>query len=205
LKSFVMGTCVCLVVASLLTGCSPNKQQGTEDRNGNQAKFDAYGINIRNDNAGTDKGAVGMIKQKVMHNREPELIARLEAYAEKLPGVMDIKVLAFKDNLLVGVLPVDTPKQDEANPNLSLPHTSGAVVRSNNGHTDALQKKVVDRMRVRLVGESRFNVLYVSTNPAIYDRISNIHREIEQGTVISDQVFQVLISDIGYTTKGYSL
>ncbi|CFJ17541.1 Uncharacterised protein [Mycobacterium tuberculosis] len=60
-------------------------------------------------------------------------------------------------------------------------------------------------MRVRLATQSRFNILYVSTNPAIYDRISNLHSQIEQGGEVSDEAFQVLINDIGYTVKGYNL
>ena len=205
MKQVVKSTCVCLLVVGLLSGCSPNKQMGTEDRNGNQAKYDAFGINLSNDNTGTDKGPAGMIGQKIVHNREPQLVARLEKFAENLPGVVDIKVLAYKDTLLVGVLPIDTPKPDEVNPHPTIPHRPGSIVRIDNGHTDSLQKKVVDRMRVRLATQSRFNILYVSTNPAIYDRISNLHSQIEQGGEVSDEAFQVLINDIGYTVKGYNL
>lgn len=205
MNRFAMSACACLLATAVLAGCTPNKEMGAEDRNGNQAKYDAFGINLNNDNTGTDKGPAGMVAQKMAQNREPRLMTRLERYAENLPGVMDIKVLAYKDTLVVGVLPVDTPKPDEVNPNPSIPHAPGSIVRIDNGHTDNLQKRVVDRMRVRLAGESQFNILYVSTNPAIYDRISNLHSQIEQGGMVSDEAFQVLINDIGYTVKGYSL
>ncbi|MCG5252882.1 sporulation protein [Brevibacillus agri] len=205
MKRIGFGLYASILLAGLLTGCSPNKEQGTEDRNGNQAKFEAYGINYRNDNVGMDKGPAAMISQKMVHNSEPHLVAYLERHAEKVPGVVDIKVLAYKDNLLVGVLPVDTPKPDEVNPRPSIPYTPGKIIRNDNGHTDALQKRVVDRMRSRLQTESRFNLMYVSTNRAIYDRISDLHQRILRGEEVSNEEFQVLLNDIGYTVKGYNL
>ncbi|MED4571719.1 sporulation protein [Brevibacillus agri] len=205
MKRIGFGLYASILLAGLLTGCSPNKEQGTEDRNGNQAKFEAYGINYRNDNVRMDKGPAAMISQKMVHNREPHLVAYLERHAEKVPGVVDIKVLAYKDNLLVGVLPVDTPKPDEVNPRPSIPYTPGKIIRNDNGHTDALQKRVVDRMRSRLQTESRFNLMYVSTNRAIYDRISDLHQRILRGEEVSNEEFQVLLNDIGYTVKGYNL
>lgn len=205
MKQMTAGLCACLLLLALLSACSPNKQMGTEDRNGNQAKFDALGINLRNDNQGMDKGPAGMIAQNMIHNREPELIAKLEAYAEDLPGVVDIKVLAYKDNLLVGVLPLHTPKPDEVNKSLNIPHRPDRILRVDNGHTDNLQKRVVDRMRSRLEAQTRFNILYVCTNRALYDRIADIHSRIERGEPVSDSMLQVLMNDIGYTVKGYNL
>ncbi|MFF0830411.1 sporulation protein [Brevibacillus sp. NPDC003359] len=194
-----------ILFAGLLTGCSPNKEQGTEDQNGNQAKFESLGINFQNDNVGRDKGPAAMISQKMVHQREPQLVAHLENHAEKLPGVANIKVLAYKDNLIVGVLPVDTPKPDEVNPRTSIPYTPGKIVRVDNGHPDSLHKRVVDRMRTRLQSETRFNILYVTTNRAIYDRIADLHSRITNGEHVSDEEFQVLLNDIGYTVTGYNL
>lgn len=192
-------------MASLIAGCSPNKEQGTEDRNGNQAKFEAYGINVRNDNVGTDKGPAAMISQKAVHNREPHLVATLERHAEQIPGVVNIKVLAYKDTLLVGVLPSATPKPDEINPTPSIPYTPGKPIRIDNGHTDGLQKRVADRMRGRLQTESRFNIMYVCTDRAVYGRIAEMHDRIASGGHVTNDEFQTLINDIGYTVKGYNL
>ncbi|WJQ83688.1 YhcN/YlaJ family sporulation lipoprotein [Brevibacillus brevis] len=194
-----------LLFAGLLTGCSPNKEQGTEDQNGNKAKFESLGINFQNDNVGRDKGPAAMISQKRVHQREPQLVTYLEGRAEKLPGVADIKVLAYKDNLIVGVLPVDTPKPDEVNPRTSIPYTPGKIVRVDNGHPDSLHRRVVNRMRSSLQAETRFNILYVSTNRAVYDRIADLHSRITNGEHISDEEFQVLLNDIGYTVIGYNL
>jgi len=205
LKRIQVGICASLLLASSLAGCTPDKEQGAEDRNGNQAKFESYGINYRNDNAGMEKGPAAMISQKYVHQREPHLVSLLERHAEKVPGVNDIKVLAYKDTLLVGVLPLDTPKPDEVNPKPSIPYTPGKIIRNDNGHTDALQKRVVDRMRVRLQTESRYNIMYVSTNRALYDRIADLHRRIIRGEPVSNEEFQVLINDMGYTIKGYNL
>lgn len=199
------GILAILLFAGLMTGCSPNKEQGTEDQYGNQAKFDALGINFKNDNVGRDKGPAAMISQKMVHQREPQLVTHLEGHAEKLPGVVDIKVLAYKDNLIVGVLPTDTPKPDQVNPRTSIPYTPGKIVRVDNGHTDALQRRVVDRMRSRLQAETRFNKLFVSTNRAIYDRVADLHLRISRGEHISDEEFQVLLNDIGYTVTGFNL
>ena len=205
MKRIQVGICASLLLASSLAGCTPDKEQGAEDRNGNQAKFESYGINYRNDNAGMEKGPAAMISQKYVHQREPHLVSLLERHAEKVPGVNDIKVLAYKDTLLVGVLPLDTPKPDEVNPKPSIPYTPGKIIRNDNGHTDALQKRVVDRMRVRLQTESRYNIMYVSTNRALYDRIADLHRRIIRGEPVSNEEFQVLINDMGYTIKGYNL
>ncbi|MGN7468647.1 sporulation protein [Brevibacillus sp. SAFN-007a] len=205
MKRIGVSVCASILLVGLMTGCSPNKEQGTEDRNGSPAKFDAYGINVRNDNVGRDKGPAAMMSQKMVHNREPHLVALLERHAERLPGVVDIKVLAYKDNLLVGVWPTDTPKPDEVNPRPSIPYTPGKIIRNDNGHTDALQKRVVDRLRSRLQSESRFNLMYVSTNKAIYDRLADMHQRILRGEEVSNEEFQVLVNDIGYTVKGYNL
>lgn len=205
MKRIQAGVFATMMLAGLFAGCSPNKEQGSEDLHGNQAKYESYGINYRNDNAGMDKGPAAMISQKMVHQREPHLVSRLERHAENIPGVVDIKVLAYKDTLLVGVLPTHTPKPDEVNPTPSIPHTPGKIVRVDNGHTDSLQKRVVDRMRVRLQTESRYNLMYVSTNRAVYDRIADLHERILRGEPVSEEEFQVLINDIGYTNKGYNL
>lgn len=205
MKRIGLGFTASVLVASLLAGCSPNKEQGSEDRNGNQAKFESFGINYQNDNVGMDKGPAAMISQKMVHKREPHLVSLLERHAENIPGVVDIKVLAYKDTLLVGVLPIDTPKVDEVNPRPSIPYTPGKIVRVDNGHPDSLQKRVVDRMRGRLQTESRFNIMYVSTNRAIYDKIEDLHSRIVRGEPVPDEEFQVLINDIGYTVKGVNL
>lgn len=205
MKRIQAGVFATMMLAGLFAGCSPNKEQGSEDLHGNQAKYESYGINYRNDNAGMDKGPAAMISQKMVHQREPHLVSRLERHAENIPGVVDIKVLAYKDTLLVGVLPTHTPKPDEVNPTPSIPHTPGKIVRVDNGHTDSLQKRVVDRMRVRLQTESRYNLMYVSTNRAVYDRIADLHERILRGETVSEEEFQVLINDIGYTNKGYNL
>ena len=205
MKRLTAGFCACLLLPGLMSACSPNKEMGTEDRNGNQAKFEAYGINLRNDNQGTDKGPAGMIAQKVIHNREPELIAKLESSAEKIPGVVDLKILAYKDNLLVGVWTADTPRPDEINKSLNVPHRPDKIVRVDNGHTDDLQRRITGSLLPRLQAQSRFNVMYVCTNRALYDRIADIHGRIQGGEAVSDSEFQVLINDIGYTVKGFNL
>jgi hypothetical protein len=188
-----------------IAGCTPNKQQGTEDYTGQQARFDPYGINLKSDNLGRDKGPAAMIYQKNIHRREPHLLALLERHAERIPGVQDIKVLAFKDNLLIGVLTADTPKPDQVNPNPTIPHEPGSPNRIDNGHTDHIQMKVVKAMRSRLQAETRFNIMYVSTNKAIYQRIADLHERILRGETVRDEEFQTLLNDIGYTSIGFEL
>jgi hypothetical protein len=197
--------CAALWLAVGIAGCTPNKQQGTEDYTGQQARFDPYGINLKSDNLGRDKGPAAMIYQKNIHRREPHLLALLERHAERIPGVQDIKVLAFKDNLLIGVLTADTPKPDQVNPNPTIPHEPGSPNRIDNGHTDHIQMKVVKAMRSRLQAETRFNIMYVSTNKAIYQRIADLHERILRGETVRDEEFQTLLNDIGYTSIGFEL
>lgn len=197
--------CACLLLIGSLAACTPNKQMGAEDQNGNQAKFDAYGINMRDDNRGRDKGPAGMIAQQMVHNREPELIADLEQYAEEIPGVVDIKILAYKDNLIMGVLTTDTPKSEEVNIHPNIPHRPENIVRVDDGHTDSVQRRVVQRTRSRLQAQTRYNIMYVSTNRAIYDRVAEVHSRIMHGEQVGDDTFQALLNDIGYTVKGFSL
>ncbi|USG63823.1 YhcN/YlaJ family sporulation lipoprotein [Brevibacillus ruminantium] len=186
-------------------GCTPNKQQGSEDYHGPPAKFDAFGINLTSDNFGRDKGPAAMITQKNRHAREPHLIRALENRAERIPGVVDIKVLAYKDNLLIGVLPDGAPKQDTINPRPSVAYTPGKPVRIDNGHTDRLQQRVAGVMGTRLATETRYNIMFVSTNPAVYHRIADIHQRIVRGEKVQEEEFQTLLNDIGYTTKGFNL
>jgi hypothetical protein len=191
------------VAVALTIGCTPNKEQGTEDYR--PAKFDSFGINTGNDNVGRDKGPAAMMYLKRIHNREPHLVGLLERHAERIPGVADIKVLAFKDNLIVGVLPAGTPRPDVIDPTPSIPYTPGKPSRIDNGHTDHLQQRVVNAMRTRLQAETRFNVLFVSTNRAVYERIAGLHDRISRGVPVRDDEFQSLLNDIGYTTKGFDL
>lgn len=197
--------CAALWLAAGIAGCTPNKQQGTEDYAGQPARFDPYGINLKNDNVGRDKGPAAMIYQKNIHNREPHLIALLERRAERIPGVRDIKVLAYKDNLLIGVLTADTPKPDQIDPTPSIPFTPNKPTRIDNGHTDHIQQRVVREMRSRLQAETRYNVMFVSTNKAIYQRIADLHERISRGGTAREEEFQTLLNDIGYTTKGFDL
>ncbi|MFY0543546.1 sporulation protein [Brevibacillus sp. H7] len=194
------------LVLALAAGCVPNKQQGAEDRApNNPAKFDTYGINLKNDNVGMDKGPVAMLRRKQLQNREPHLVAQLERHAERIPGVVDIKVIAFKDNLLIGVLPSETPKADTIDPTPRIPYTPGKPSRIYNGHTDRLQMLVAGEMRSRLQAETGYNIMYVCTNRAIYDRIADLHERIVRGEAVADGEFQSLLNDIGYTVKGFDL
>ncbi|MEJ8547724.1 YhcN/YlaJ family sporulation lipoprotein [Brevibacillus borstelensis] len=197
--------CALFLVGVFGAGCTPNKEQGTEDYHGEPAKFDAYGINLKNDNVGMDKGPAAMLTQKNRHNREPHLVRTLEAEAERTPGVVDIKVLAYKDNLLIGVLPDGSTKPDTIDPTPSVLYTPGKPSRIDNGHTDRLQQRVAGVMRSRLQAQTRYNIMYVSTNPAVYQRIADIHQRVVRGEAVQEDEFQTLLNDIGYTTKGFNL
>jgi hypothetical protein len=194
------------LVLGLLTACVPDKQQGAEDKIvRNPAKFDTYGINLNNDNIGTDKGPAAMLRRKQLKNREPHLVAKVEQHAERIPGVVDIKVIAYKDNLLIGVLPDGTPRPATIDPTPSIPYTPGKPNRINNGHTDLLQLRVVGEMRRRLQAETSYNIMYVSTNRVMYQRIADMHERIMRGEPIRDDELQSLVNDIGYTVKGFDL
>jgi len=195
-----------VLVAALLSGCVPDKQQGAEDKSvRNPAKFDTYGINVNNDNIGMDKGPAAMLRRKQLENREPHLVAQVEQHAERIPGVRDIKVIAFKDNLLVGVLTDGMPRPATVDPTPSIPHDAGDPVRIDNGHTDLVQLQVIGQIRRRLQAETSYNILYVSTNRVMYERIANVHARILRGEKISDDELQTLVNDIGYTVKGIDL
>ncbi len=194
------------LLLAILAGCVPDKQQGMEDKSvRNPAKFDTYGINLNNDNIGRDKGPAAMLRRKQLENREPHLVAQVERHAERIDGVVDIKVIAYKDNLLVGVLPEGTPKPDTIDPTPGIPYTPGKPSRIANGHTDGLQQRIAGEMRRRLQAETSYNIMYVSTNRAIYQRISDIHERILRGESIPDDELQSLVNDIGYTVKGFDL
>ncbi|GED53065.1 YhcN/YlaJ family sporulation lipoprotein [Brevibacillus borstelensis] len=205
MKRWGSALCALLLAGVVGSGCTPNKEQGGEDYHGEPAKYDAYGINIKNDNVGTDKGPAAMLVQKNRHHREPDLVRTLEAQAERIPGVVDIKVLAYKDNLLIGVLPDGATKPDSIDPTPSVLYTPGKPARIDNGHTDRLQQRVAGVMRSRLQAQTRYNIMYVSTNPAVYQRIADIHQRVVRGERVPEDEFQTLLNDIGYTTKGFNL
>ncbi|QQE73045.1 YhcN/YlaJ family sporulation lipoprotein [Brevibacillus composti] len=205
MKRWKQAICVLVLAGICTAGCTPNKQQGGEDYDGKPAKFDAYGINMTDDRLGRDKGPAAMIVQKNRHAREPQLVRTLEQQAENIPGVVDIKVLAYKDTLIIGVLPDGATKPDTVMHSPSLLYTRGVPIRIDNGHTDRLQQRVTQVMRNRLQAETRYNLMYVATNPAIYHRIADIHQRIIRGQRVQEDEFQTLLNDIGYTIKGINL
>ncbi|MCK9906641.1 hypothetical protein MXD63_42450, partial [Frankia sp. Cpl3] len=105
------------MMISVVCGCSPDKQRGIEDVGGSnqKVKFDAYGVNLGDDNAGRDKGPAAMYYRMNRETREPQLFDRLESQTRRIRGVEDVKIISYKDNLLVGVKAQGTPQPDTLN------------------------------------------------------------------------------------------
>jgi hypothetical protein len=195
------------VTAASLIGCSPDKQRGAEDIGGgnNKVKFDAYGFNLSDDNVGRDKGPVAMYYRTAFERREPRLIQQLARQAEKIPGVADVQVISYQDNLIVGVQTIGVPRQDVINTEVDVRQTPAKAEALSIGNTDALQRRIANDMRANLQAETRYNILFVSTNPVIYQRVADVNQRISRGQRVTEDELRILLNDIGYTTKGYNL
>jgi hypothetical protein len=195
------------ITASAAIGCSPDKQRGVEDigSGNNKVKFDAYGFNISDDNVGRDKGPVAMFYRTGFERREPRLIQQLARQAEKIPGVADVQVISYQDNLIVGVQTIGTPRQDVINTKVDVRQTPVKPEALSIGNTDALQRRIANDMRAHLQAETRYNVLFVSTNPVIYRRVADVNQRLSRGKRVTEDEMRILLNDIGYTTKGYNL
>ncbi len=180
----------------------PNKRTGLENQ---QAKFESYGYNYNGRGLASDRGIANIYMQNASRNREPALIQTLEQRAEKLPGVVDLKILSYTDSLIVGVLTDGRNRVDIRNTTVDVPHTPtkpGATMLEN---TDGYHKRIIRTLRASLQAQSSYNNIFITTNPAMYERIAELHKRIHEGKKISNEELQVLVNDIGYTTRGYNL
>ncbi|GAA4710689.1 YhcN/YlaJ family sporulation lipoprotein [Brevibacillus fulvus] len=190
---------------TMLSGCTPDKQRGMEDLGPNKykTKFDAYGHNLSDDNAGRDKGMLAMFYVTGEERREPQLIQHLQNRIRTIGGVEDVKVISYQDNLIVGVRTKGSPRPD-LRYEVDSPYTQKRTVQPYTGKPDHTQQLVVEEIRARLQAETRFNQLYVTTNPAFYRRISELSQRIGRDHVHEDEL-RVLLNEIGYTTKPLNL
>jgi len=196
-----------MVIMLMLTACVPDKERGTEDLGPgvNKHKFDAYGINFTDDNRGTDKGIIAMYRRGQVEQRQPQLLYTLERRIERIPGVADARFLSYKDTLIVSVLPNGTPKRDVVNLVTNVPHTPVAPQNQIKNSPDGLHHLIVERIRARLQAETNYNILYVTTNPALYHRTADLHERLMRGEQVLDTDVKALVNDLGYTVKGYNL
>jgi hypothetical protein len=206
LKKTGIGWLVMLTLISL-AACSPDKQRGAEDvGHGNMKnRYDAYGINNVDDNKGRDKGPAAMFFVAGREQREPRLFGLIERRVERIPGVADAKIITYGDNLIVSVLPSGTPKRDQLITRIdteATPTTPNDTVKNS---PDGLHHRIVNAIRPRLQAETRYNLLYVTTNPALYQRVSELSKRIHTGQHVQDEDMKALLNDIGYTSKGYNL
>lgn len=195
-----------VALAVSLGACSPDKERVAERQlNGRvMHQYDAYGTRLFGDR-NRDIGPAAMYFQTNRERREPQLIHTLERRVEEMRGVADVKVISYMDNIVFAVLPSEAPKRDRVNTRidtLSTPIEPNDQVKNS---PDGLHNQVVNRIRQYLQAQSHYNILWVTTNPAIYQRVSEIHERARRGEVVLDDDIKALMNDIGYTTKGYNL
>ncbi|WP_241254708.1 YhcN/YlaJ family sporulation lipoprotein [Brevibacillus sp. SYP-B805] len=209
MKKTAIGSFVIVLLLALLgsAACTPDKQRGAEDLGPGSRKnrYDAYGINFVDDNRGRDKGPAAMYFVARREQREPRLFGLIERRVERMPGVADAKILTYMDNMIVAVLPSGAPKRDQVNTRIDTKGSPVAPDDTVKNSPDGLHHQVVTAIRSRLQAETRYNLLYVTTNPALYQRVAELTRRIQTGQPISDDEMKSLMNDIGYTTKGYNL
>lgn len=203
----LLASMLVMMISIAVFGCSPDKQRGIEDVGGSKTKtkFDAHGYNLVDNNVGRDKGPAAMYYRANKERREPQLIDRLERQVRGIRGVDDVKIISYKDNLLVGVKTTGTPQPDTINLKVDSPQTPSRPQQIFNGKPDALQQRVVADIRSRLQADTRYNTLFVTTDPIMYQRINTLKHHSIHAQQVDENEYRVLLNEIGYTTKGFNL
>jgi|GEM_PF-675353 len=208
MKTSITGL-VALAITVTLTGCSstPDKERVSEqpERGGKLTQhYDSYGTKVFG-NRYRDMGPAQMYLQANRERKEPRLIKTMEQRVEEMRGVADVKVFSYMDNIVFAVLPSNAPQRDRMNTRidtLSTPIEPNDTVKNS---PDGLHNQVVNEIRQYLQAQSGYNILWVTTNPAIYHRVAEVHERIKNGDTVRDDDLKALLNDIGYTTKGYNL
>lgn len=202
------GIIIALLLTLTITSVAifyPDKEGARGPQKLNQSKFETYGYNYNGTGLGADKGVANLYIQESRKRMEPRLIDQLERRAESLPGVLDIKIVAYLDNLIVGVLSDGRSHVDMRNTSDPYQGKRESIKLRMNETTDGFHKDIIRVLRPRLQAESRYNNIYIATQPAMYQRISELHQRIQRGENIVDDEFISLVNDIGYVTRGYNL
>lgn len=199
---------VMLLLALIITSVAvfyPDKEGARGPQRLNTSRFESYGYNFNGTGVGTDKGVANLYMQESRKRQEPALINKLEQQAEKVPGVVDIKIVSYLDNLIVGVLTDGNRRVDIRNTAIHNPSNKRRTSPRMYETTDGYHKDIITALRPRLQAESRYNNIFISPSTPMYERISNLHERISRGEQIEEQEFISLLNDIGYTTRGYNL
>lgn len=179
----------------------PDKEGAQGPQQLTKSKFETYGYNYNGSGLGVDKGVANLYMQQSRKRMEPALIDQLEKRAESLPGVLDIKIVAYLDSLIVGVLTDGRNHTDMRNSAVAHPDQRRTFASRMYETTDGFHKDIIRLMRPRLQAESRYNNIYIATQPAMYERISDLHQRIARGDKITDDEFISLLNDMGYITR----
>ncbi|RNB85012.1 sporulation protein [Brevibacillus fluminis] len=202
------GIAVALLLALTITSVAifyPDKEGARGPQQLPKSKFETYGYNYNGSGLGVDKGVAHLYMQESRKRMEPGLIDQLEKRAESLPGVLDIKIVAYLDNLIVGVLTDGRNHTDMRNTANTYPNNRRTFATRMHETTDGFHKDIIRVLRPRLQAESRYNNIYIATQPAMYERISEFHQRIHRGEKLTDDEFISLLNDMGYITRGYNL
>ncbi len=210
MKTSITGLLAVAITISL-TGCTtitPDKERVSEKptRGMQVTHYDSYGTKVTGDRY-RDMGPGSMFMQAYKERKEPRVIKTMEQRAEEMDGVADVKVISYMDNLIFAVLPSGAPKRDRMNTRIDSANTQ---VHPNQydqvkNSPDGLHNQIVNRIRHYLQAQTGYKILWVTTNPAIYDRVTEIHERIKNGGYVHDNEIKALLNDIGYTVNGYNL
>lgn len=205
------GIIIALLLTLTITSVAifyPDKEGAKGPQQITRSKFETYGYNYNGKGLGADRGVANLYIQESRKRMEPGLIDQLERRAESVPGVLDIKIVAYLDNLIVGVLTDGRNHIDMRN--TAAKRNNKPTEKKTLGlrmyeTTDGFHKEIIRVLRPRLQAESRYNNIYIAAQPAMYERISDLHQRIQRGDNIANDEFISLLNDMGYITRGYNL
>lgn len=205
MKTSITGLLAVAITVSL-AACTPDKERVSEKptRGMKVEHYDSYGTKIFGDRY-RDMGPASMYMQATKERKEPGVIRTMERRVEEMDGIADVKVISYMDNLIFAVLPSGAPKRDRVNTRVDALQTEVKPNDQVKNSPDGLHNQVVNRIRPYLQAQTGYKILWVTTNPAIHHRVSELHERIKNGDDVKDEDLKALLNDVGYTVKGYNL
>jgi len=137
-----------------------------------------------------------------------ERTENMENQVKRLPGIVDAKMISYRNNIIVGVVlekpnyrepKYSTKAHDWQLRNETKPGDRSYV------NTDTYNDHIVKTVRHALQTEGKGHLLYITTDQFNYKKIAELKQKEQTGKPVRDEEYQGLISDIGFIMEPYNL
>lgn len=208
-KKIIMGLLVSLIVLPAY-GCRDTNER-TEIRQLSIGEKELDNER-RHNRAVTDKG---MITKSYVRTRGEagrlDRVQMMENKVKNIPGIADAKMIMYRQNVIIGVRPMDKNYREQKNGLHSgttqdrQPQNETTPEHRSRVNTDTYNDQIVKTIRNDLQTEGRGRLLYITSDQFNFKKIAQLQYKQRTNQPVHEDDYRTLINDIGFIMEPYNL